>query len=47
VLSKLPPRERELLDVAVQHAADAVEMILADGIDAAQRVYNTRTLDPS
>ena len=46
VLSKLPPRERELLDVAVQHAADAVEMILAEGIDAAQRVFNTRTLDP-
>ena len=47
VLSKLPPRERELLDVAVQHAADAVEMLLAEGPDAAQRVYNTRTLDPT
>lgn len=47
VLSKLPPRERELLDVAVQHAADAVEVLLTDGIDAAQRIYNTRTLDPT
>ena len=46
VLSKLPPKERELLDVAVQHAADAVEMLLAEGVDAAQRVYNTPTLDP-
>ena len=46
VLSKLPPKERELLDVAVQHAADAVELLLAEGVDAAQRVYNTPTLDP-
>lgn len=47
VLSKLPPRERELLDVAVQHAADAVEVMLVDGIEAAQRIYNTKTLDPA
>ena len=46
VLSKMPPRERELLDVAVQHAADAVEVLLTDGIDAAQRIYNSPTLDP-
>jgi len=47
VLSKLPPKERALLDVAVQHAADAVEVLLTDGIDAAQRVYNSPTLDPA
>ena len=47
VLSKLPPQERALLDVAVQHAADAVEMLLREGIDAAQRHYNGTTLDPS
>jgi PTH1 family peptidyl-tRNA hydrolase len=47
VLSKMPPRERELLDVAVQHAADAVEVLLTDGIDAAQRIYNSPTLDPT
>ncbi len=46
VLSKLPPTERTLLDVAIQHAADAVEMILTAGIDAAQRIYNSPTLDP-
>jgi peptidyl-tRNA hydrolase, PTH1 family len=46
VLSKLPPRERTLLDVAVQHAADAVEVILAEGVEAAQRVYNSPLLDP-
>ena len=47
VLSKLPPTERALLDVAVQHAADAVEVLLVDGTDAAQRIYNSPTLDPS
>jgi PTH1 family peptidyl-tRNA hydrolase len=40
VLSKMPPPERELLDVAVQRAADAVETILADGLDAAMRTFN-------
>jgi PTH1 family peptidyl-tRNA hydrolase len=47
VLSKLPPKERMLLDVAVQHAADAVETLLSDGVDAAQRIYNSPSLDPS
>jgi PTH1 family peptidyl-tRNA hydrolase len=46
VLSKMPPREREQLDVAVQHAADAVECLLTDGLDAAQRTYNSPALDP-
>ena len=47
VLSKLPPRERELLDVAVQRAADAVEVLLAEGVDAAQRTFNSTALDPA
>jgi len=47
VLSKLPPKQRALLDVAVQHAADAVEVLLTEGIDAAQRIYNSPTLDPA
>ncbi len=47
VLSKLPPKERALLDVAVQHAADAVEVLVAEGVDAAQRVYNSPLLDPA
>jgi hypothetical protein len=47
VLSKLPPKERVLLDVAIQHAADAVEVIIADGIDVAQRTYNSTLLDPA
>jgi PTH1 family peptidyl-tRNA hydrolase len=46
VLSKLPPKERALLDVAVQHAADAVEFLVREGLDAAQRQYNSTLLDP-
>ena len=47
VLSRLSPRERGLLDVAIQHAADAVEVLLTSGADAAQRTYNATTLDPA
>jgi peptidyl-tRNA hydrolase, PTH1 family len=47
VLSKMPPGQRVLLDVAVQHAADAVEVLLTDGAEAAQRIYNSPTLDPT
>jgi len=40
VLSRLPPAQRELLDVAVVLAADAVELIVTDGVDAAMRETN-------
>lgn len=47
VLSRVPSRIREQFDVAVQEAADAVEMIVAEGPDAAMRTYNARpTPDP-
>jgi PTH1 family peptidyl-tRNA hydrolase len=42
VLSKVPTREREVLDVAVARAADAVESIIAEGIDATMRTVNSR-----
>jgi PTH1 family peptidyl-tRNA hydrolase len=42
VLSKIGSKERELLDVAVQEAADAVEMIVAQGADAAMQAFNGR-----
>lgn len=42
VLSKLPARERDILDVAVQEAADAVEQILTEGVEAAMRTVNGR-----
>ena len=44
VLSRLPARQRELFDVAVQEAADAVELIVADGVEAAMRDYNGRAV---
>jgi peptidyl-tRNA hydrolase, PTH1 family len=40
VLSKVPKAERELLDIRVADAADAVELIIADGVDAAMQRFN-------
>ncbi len=40
VLSKVPKRERELLDIEVANAADAVELIIQRGVDAAMQRYN-------
>lgn len=40
VLSKVPAAEREELDVACGVAADAVEVVAAEGIDAAMRSVN-------
>ena len=42
VLSKIPARERELLDISVQFAADAVQLIVVEGLDAAMRNINAR-----
>ena len=42
VLSKIPARERELLDISVQVAADAVQLMVAEGLDAAMRNINAR-----
>lgn len=42
VLSKVPRRERELLDLRVTDAADAVELIIAEGVDAAMQRYNSK-----
>ena len=43
VLKKVTKADRELLAVAVEMAADAVELIVADGADAAMNQVNTRT----
>jgi PTH1 family peptidyl-tRNA hydrolase len=40
VLSNFPKREREAVDVTIEHAADAVEAIATDGIDAAMNRFN-------
>jgi len=42
VLSKVPRSERERLDIAVIDAADAVELIISDGVEAAMRRYNVK-----
>ncbi len=40
VLSKVPKAERELLDVSIVDAADATELIIASGVEAAMQRYN-------
>jgi PTH1 family peptidyl-tRNA hydrolase len=42
VLGRMPSKLREAYDVAVQEAADAVELIVAEGVEAAMRRYNVR-----
>jgi PTH1 family peptidyl-tRNA hydrolase len=46
VLKKPGKADRLELDVAVVEAADAVELILAEGIEVAMNRYNTRPSDP-
>lgn len=41
VLTRVPARQRELLDVAVAEGADAVEIIVGEGIDTAMRHVHT------
>ena len=41
VLSRFPKRARDDVDVTIQQAADAVETIATDGVDAAMNRYNT------
>jgi PTH1 family peptidyl-tRNA hydrolase len=44
VLSRVPRTTRELFDVIIERAADALELTVADGFDAAMARYNR--LDP-
>ena len=46
VLSRVSNRAREEMAVTIEEAADAVETILHEGVDAAMNRYNTRP-DPS
>jgi PTH1 family peptidyl-tRNA hydrolase len=45
VLSRVSKRDREQMDVTIEEAADAVELIVTSGIDAAMNRYNTRAAD--
>lgn len=42
VLSRVSKRDREAMAVTIEEAADAVELILSSGIDAAMNRYNSR-----
>jgi PTH1 family peptidyl-tRNA hydrolase len=42
VLGRMPSKLRAEYDVAIQEAADAVELIVTEGVDAAMRRYNVR-----
>ncbi len=46
VLSRFSKREREEVDVTLEQAADAVELIAAEGVDAAMNRYNGATPSP-
>ncbi|MDP2290391.1 MAG: aminoacyl-tRNA hydrolase [Actinomycetota bacterium] len=43
VLSRVPKADRETLDVMIERAADAVELIVAEGTDAAMQRFNALT----
>lgn len=42
VLSRFGSADRILMDVAIQEAADAVELLVSEGADAAMRRFNVR-----
>jgi peptidyl-tRNA hydrolase len=42
VLSRVPANERKVLDVAVEIAADAVQLIISQGAQAAMQQINGR-----
>jgi PTH1 family peptidyl-tRNA hydrolase len=42
VLSPIPKRDRELLDRVLDRAADAVEVILGEGVERAMALFNER-----
>jgi peptidyl-tRNA hydrolase, PTH1 family len=45
VLSRFGKRDREQMAVTIEEAADAVELILADGVEAAMNRYNAKSGD--
>ncbi|HEX4492911.1 MAG TPA: aminoacyl-tRNA hydrolase [Acidimicrobiia bacterium] len=44
VLDRFSKRDRLEIDVTIEDAADATELILSDGVDAAMNRYNTRAV---
>jgi len=42
VLSKIPKRDREMLEEVLDRAADAIEVVLAEGVERAMQRFNER-----
>ncbi|PIE34830.1 MAG: aminoacyl-tRNA hydrolase [Ilumatobacter coccineus] len=42
VLSRIPRSQREIINTAVAEAADAVDMVITEGIDQAMQTYHAR-----
>ncbi len=42
VLRRFNPAERDIIDVAIEEAADAVEMLVRDGLEPTQNRYHAR-----
>lgn len=42
IMGRFSSEERKVVDEAIRRAADAVEMILQDGVDAAMNQYNRK-----
>lgn len=40
VLRRFPPKEREEIDVTLEHAADAIELLVREGLEATQNRYH-------
>ncbi|MEK6302201.1 MAG: aminoacyl-tRNA hydrolase [Acidobacteriota bacterium] len=47
VLSKIPKRDRETLEDVLDRAADAVEVVLGEGVEHAMQRFNERVKEPS
>ena len=47
VLSKIPKRDREMLEEVLDRAADAIEVVLAEGVERAMQRFNERVKEAS
>jgi peptidyl-tRNA hydrolase, PTH1 family len=47
VLSKIPKRDRETLEAVLDRAADAIEVVLAEGVERAMQRFNERVKEAS
>ena len=42
MLRRFAPAERDEVDIALEHAADAIELLVAEGLDPIQNRYHAR-----